>query len=687
MGGINPARVQQVLSQATDQQLMQMLKRPDKIPSMFIQQEIAKRRQMRMAANAEKSKYQQLTGPSVMPANTQFQGVRRLNQPVGMHAGGAVHQHPHAPATPIAYDRGDPRDIGLSYFPNILQGVYAANPALAKSRNILVGQSPYKAGQTDSRGLGFLPIENIPMEESVESEVTKFGNRNQEFINVGGKQIKNPNYDPTLPKTVTRQEKYLPYKQGVIGQFAQGRTRDEAMQAMADQPQGATFEEMAKHLAKQEDADDQTSDEISSLENILFKGNVNTNFKLPDNSGLNTTISNLEKTVNESYGTAKNIFTDREERYKKGITDAEAPFDKHIKNLEKQKSDYAALFNTKEIENLFKSSEEHAQKAIDFVNNDKTIVEAQKKLIEAMQPHQTPTQRFFGYVAQIGADIMGSDRDSFLEAGGEAISQALKDYKFDTEQDRERFINSAKLMLDFEYAKRDNTIKAMEMKSQLYGVQVDNLMSLNEMKRSQITGEATINDKIFQAESAKVDKVESFKDKIDQNDLNRLNLDTSHMKNLLSIVSAKDEIEQKNFANQLSVANHQLDVMQVMNQNLTPEIRNFAFRNKLPEESKAVFDSWLKSGSSSNLTPDRTAAGFRKDTMTAINKLVSEQNISIQEASISVLGEDLFNRVKTADGNQVDLDKLYQHAFSATYNAWIVGGVAQDVIHHTELTK
>ena len=54
MGGINPARVQQVLSQATDQQLMQMLKRPDKIPSMFIQQEIAKRRQMRMAANAEK---------------------------------------------------------------------------------------------------------------------------------------------------------------------------------------------------------------------------------------------------------------------------------------------------------------------------------------------------------------------------------------------------------------------------------------------------------------------------------------------------------------------------------------------------------------------------------------------------------------------------------------------------------
>ena len=123
MGGINPARVQQVLSQATDQQLMQMLKRPDKIPSMFIQQEIAKRRQMRMAANAEKSKYQQLTGPSVMPANTQFQGVSRLNQPVGMHAGGAVHQHPHAPATPIAYDRGDPRDIGLSYFANILHGV------------------------------------------------------------------------------------------------------------------------------------------------------------------------------------------------------------------------------------------------------------------------------------------------------------------------------------------------------------------------------------------------------------------------------------------------------------------------------------------------------------------------------------------------------------------------------------
>ena len=677
MGGINPARVQQVLSQATDQQLMQMLKRPDKIPSMFIQQEIAKRRQMRMAANAEKSKYQQLTGPSVMPANTQFQGVSRLNQPVGMHAGGAVHQHPHPqsiyagiaqdPQTKLPYAGAMQRDytrFASPYHPRYSSQAYS----IADLGDINISKADYGTVQKTGSGRKNLGLGIQELSDS--------GLQEGQGGNVLG--TTRAMYDTPLPKDYTivqganKEGKGIkkPLTRSGIEGFYQGPI-----------PKGKN------PFTTVEDADNQTSDEISSLENLMFKGNVNTNFKLPDNSGLNTTISNLEKTVNESYGTAKNIFTDREERYKQGITDAEAPFDKHIKNLEKQKSDYAALFNTKEIENLFKSSEEHAQKAIDFVNNDKTIVEAQKKLIEAMQPHQTPTQRFFGYVAQIGADIMGSDRDSFLEAGGEAISQALKDYKFDTEQDRERFINSAKLMLDFEYAKRDNTIKAMEMKSQLYGVQVDNLMSLNEMKRSQITGEATINDKIFQAESAKVDKVESFKDKIDQNDLNRLNLDTSHMKNLLSIVSAKDEIEQKNFANQLSVAKHQLDVMQVMNQNLTPEIRNFAFRNKLPEESKAVFDSWLKSGSSSNLTPDRTAAGFRKDTMTAINKLVSEQNISIQEASISVLGEDLFNRVKTADGNQVDLDKLYQHAFSATYNAWIGGGVAQDVIHHTELTK
>ena len=55
---INPAKIQSVLRQATDEQLVMMLRRPDKIPSMFIQQEISRRQAMRQAAQAEQAKFQ-----------------------------------------------------------------------------------------------------------------------------------------------------------------------------------------------------------------------------------------------------------------------------------------------------------------------------------------------------------------------------------------------------------------------------------------------------------------------------------------------------------------------------------------------------------------------------------------------------------------------------------------------------
>ena len=52
---INPAKVQALLQQLPDNQLMEMLKRPDKIPSMFVQQELKRRQQMRMAGKAQQS--------------------------------------------------------------------------------------------------------------------------------------------------------------------------------------------------------------------------------------------------------------------------------------------------------------------------------------------------------------------------------------------------------------------------------------------------------------------------------------------------------------------------------------------------------------------------------------------------------------------------------------------------------
>ena len=50
---VDPAKIKSVLSKASDQQLMSMLKKPDMIPSMFVQQEIARRNKMRQASKAQ----------------------------------------------------------------------------------------------------------------------------------------------------------------------------------------------------------------------------------------------------------------------------------------------------------------------------------------------------------------------------------------------------------------------------------------------------------------------------------------------------------------------------------------------------------------------------------------------------------------------------------------------------------
>ena len=74
---INPAKIQSVLQQLPDEQLMAMLKRPDKIPSMFVQQELKRRQQVRMAAKAQQSR------PPMPPQQPQPQ-----QQPMGMEDGG-----------------------------------------------------------------------------------------------------------------------------------------------------------------------------------------------------------------------------------------------------------------------------------------------------------------------------------------------------------------------------------------------------------------------------------------------------------------------------------------------------------------------------------------------------------------------------------------------------------------------
>ena len=83
---INPAQYQQVLQKMPDPQLMQLLKRPDKIPSQFIIQEINRRKQMRQAEQARK---QQVANAVAMQQQQPVQTTTPEGQPaMGMQVGG-----------------------------------------------------------------------------------------------------------------------------------------------------------------------------------------------------------------------------------------------------------------------------------------------------------------------------------------------------------------------------------------------------------------------------------------------------------------------------------------------------------------------------------------------------------------------------------------------------------------------
>ena len=72
---VDPIKIQTVLRKASDQQLMALLKRPDSIPSMFVQQEIRRRNMARQAAKADMSKMAMAQRPQLTPE------MSRMDQP------------------------------------------------------------------------------------------------------------------------------------------------------------------------------------------------------------------------------------------------------------------------------------------------------------------------------------------------------------------------------------------------------------------------------------------------------------------------------------------------------------------------------------------------------------------------------------------------------------------------------
>jgi hypothetical protein len=693
--GINPARIQSVLRQASDQQLMMMLRRPDKIPSMFVQQELQRRAAMRQNAKAQQAKMQTNMN-NVSPQN--FGRDMDMSRTIGLKHGGM-----HFSGIDIDEDIFDSKGkliykgTGMPYaggirrdfkrFPNPRSSYQPyAGGVLAKTK---FGQAyrPGDVGQPNTRttipqGFGVpyttsKPFISEDMKKTMKSGVATKDLIDYDLENVdtasaligGGSKIKPPFESPN--------DQQFSIVQG-LGPKGETVTREAIKSGIKDFYSGPIKKgENPFKTSKEQEKDDKEPFNMQEFLKSQIGGGESTISK-PNYDEVTGQLDVLKGIFEENNKKSKSLLKDKRE----GITTIQSMTDKRfedqlsaIDDIQDRKK--KLLLNTKDLDELKKKSEDNYESAINYLETDTKIADAQKKLLEAMKPQATPAQKFFGYIAQIGADIAGSDRDTFLEAGGAAISTAIKDYKFDNEQERERFINNAKLMLEFENLNQQNKMKIFDLKGGLYNMQANNVQADYDKKMNILNLEENYNTAKFGLSKDREIAFANFEDMLSDTMLTEMNLNSAHAKDMFSIVEGKSAIVQQKFANDLSLANNEMDRMQIMASFLTPQIKNFNLLQALPEDQRADFLNMFSKSVKNNVSPDVTARTLATDMTSKIDKIMEESSdpdFTRQDAMKQVMGDQLFDAVVGDDGS-LDYIKLYQYMFGGVYNIQMTGGI------------
>jgi len=678
--GINPARIQSVLRQASDQQLMMMLRRPDKIPSMFVQQELQRRRAMRQNAKAEQTKMQapiqrpQQNMNNVSPQNF-GRDMNMARQPIGLKHGG---QHP-TPQEIFNKQSAIDSTIGATkaYLP--YTGLAGSTPYQARGL-ITATDMKLRSGQSDKdlyedyynylegKDAGIKNLET-PMTNLAVKPVGFTGQTTSAGAQIPFDITDYIKRDPSVAKDDLDPED--------LGQVSASYIpgTDEYKKRIDEERKRSGLD---TDLKGQKESYPNPND-VFNIDDYLKKQmqSGKKDINLPDQTSMKTTLTNLENTLTANNKAAKDQI-DANIKRDSGISKIRgAEYDKYKTTLEKIKKEKSALFDTKEMEKLYDGRKEVLNEALNYIENDKTIINSQQKLLDAMKPQMTPAQRFFGYVAQIGADIAGSDKDTFLEAGGSALSQAMKDYKFDNEKERERFVNNAKLMLEFEYQKQQNKMNVYKMKADIFGQDMEFHEKKTNMKLNEIQSREASESGIFTLNKEKNAMFDRFNDKANKGVLDKLNLDSSYAKDMFSIVSTKSQMEQDQFANALELASDDRARIDTMVKFLTPEAKNFRILQNLPPDQQASFLSLFKKNSDKGATPDVTARGILLDLTTRIGKAKTDattSDFSDVDAAKQVLGDALYAQVKNVDGS-IDTMKLYSVLFSNVYQIQTTGGM------------
>ena len=383
--------------------------------------------------------------------------------------------------------------------------------------------------------------------------------------------------------------------------------------------------------------------------------------KIQSGDGTGSTVSTFNTELDNSLSAMNSVVDKSDKLIGEGITGTNTILNNMMKNLESQKEANKQLYTSDALDDARDKNIAYLETMQKFMANDKTMVEAQQKLLNALKPHGTANQRFWGYVADFGANIAASDADNLSQAAGQAMQQTLSDVKFDKKEDRDLFIKKQELIMDFELKKRQNTVKAMEFQAQINGTKVSDELAKLEARQNQARADSELDSKMatLGIQGIKV-----------LNDMNNSLLDNINKRNTFKL--GIEELKSNNMWKEAEFKESQLKrqqdfMIQQVNQ-LTNEQKNFNYRANLPEEEQVVWDKINSKATKQGVTPDVTSRAMYESITKRIKELGGSPDVAKAQ-----LGDKLYNMVKLPNGN-VDDNKLFAIIYNNVGMTQMTGG-------------
>jgi hypothetical protein len=443
---INPAQYQQVLQKMPDQALMQLLKRPDKIPSQFVVQEINRRKQMRQAGQAQK---QQVANAVAM----QQQRPVQTTTPEGQPAMAAKHGGPHQYSDP-------------------------SKPGYIDPRTLQSGREPLMRA---------------------DSPVYDYIFPNDSRFDTGLSGIYNYRDDPD----------FTPYNlaTGAAGATARGALNllDIAGEIPQTAAQGITnlFMKSDRRLASDraasvQDDDYESGEGMSDIKSVKLKkkpsGDID-NLGTEDRSGIMSQTQNQTNQDNVVKGGGGNVITNLD-----GKNSATSFFESEIQNanekIQETKSEFNAQQTLKGIDDLsffkpleaaYKNLSAQGKTDVDEYNTEsQKLLNARKDLIGKLEKQKrSPESIVYESLIQTGLSLMASPEANFTQALGQAGQTGFATFQNLRKEQKDLVKDLYKESFNLAKEEFNHKMKAQEIRSKYNLADIKGQTAIFEAKMSE----------------------------------------------------------------------------------------------------------------------------------------------------------------------------------------------------------